>query len=93
MGSCFLSAVVSSCLECTGLCVYVHAHMYVCIYVHVFHVYWCIRIHSTMESPNKGHSGTCGLFVLCKEVALFGIGPKCIETIGREYLGISSCVL
>ena len=39
MGSCFLSAVVSSCLKCTCLCVYVivSTHMYSCVLdVYVF---------------------------------------------------------
>ena len=45
----------------------------------------------TVESPNKGHFGT--VFWSFVRRLPFLRATKCIETIGRNYLGTSSCVL
>ena len=60
----------------------------VCILAHVC---LCTCMLCTVESLNKGHFGTIFLFFV-KRLPSLG-GPKCIGTIGRKYLGTSSCVL
>ena len=45
----------------------------------------------TVESQNKGHFGTAFLSFV-RRLSSLG-GPKCIGSIGRKYLGTSSCIL
>ena len=52
---------------------------------------WKIHLSDTVEPPSKGHFGTT-LFVLCKEVILFG-RFKMYKTIGKMYSWTSSLVL
>ena len=50
-----------------------------------------LNCQATVERPDKGHFGTA-LFVLCKEVVLFG-RLKMYKYCGRSYFGTSGCVL
>ena len=67
---------------CTYIC------MCVCTCVFCFLIKWKLY---TVESPNKGHFGTVFLSFV-RRLSSLG-GSKCIGSIGRNYLGTSSCVL